>query len=234
VDVFGFKQFQVTQSKAVHPVGTDGVLIGAWANVSDHQNVLDVGTGTGLIAMMIAQRSIQTKIIAIEPQPEAFQLAKENISKSPFHSQIKVENISFQHFTNPTFFDLIICNPPFFEKSLLPPKEERKLARHSDSLPYLELIRLSKSWLASNGTLALITPVPEGNKLFSIAIDSGLFLSRQCAVFSKSSKPQERWMLEFSRTAIENPIQSSLTLMGADGKRTKEYHTLTKDFYLDD
>lgn len=233
MDVFRFKQFQINQSRGIHRVGTDGVLIGAWALVGDHRNVLDVGTGSGLIALMVAQRSTQTKITAIEPQEEAFKLAHENILNSPFREQITVQNISYQNFKSPNTFDLIICNPPFFEKSLLPPKAERKLARHADSLPFLDLIQLSKSWLAQHGTLTVIVPVAEGNRLISLATDSGFFLSRQWAVFSKNSKPQERWMLEFSMFPVENPIRSSLTLLDANGNRTKEYHTLTKDFYLE-
>ena len=149
-----------------------------------------------------------------------------------FSQCFSVQHVSLQNLKSPHLFDLIVCNPPFFENSLLPPKAERKMARHSHSLPFLDLMKLSKSWLAQNGTLALITPVAEGYRLMGMALDSGLFLSRQCAVFSKSSKPQERWMMEFKRMPVKNLIQSSLILMDAKGTRTQVYRSLTEVFYL--
>jgi len=232
-DVFEFKKFQVVQNISVHRVGTDGVLLGAWADVDQIKNILDVGTGTGLIALMLAQRTSENIFItAIEPDENSFELAAGNFKSSSFNERVNVLNTSIQNFKTATHFDLIVCNPPYFENSLKPPSQQRGKQRHSDSLPFQDLLKASKNILNSTGKLALIIPVAEGHRLIKIASESGFMLFRQCAVFSKESKPQERWLLEFSLATSLSPTQSSLTIMNSNGEWTKEYKSLTKDFYL--
>jgi len=232
-DVFRFKQFQIAQNRAVHRVGTDGVLLGAWTNIYKSLQILDVGTGTGLIALMLAQRTDpEVNIEAIEPDAFAFELATHNICESPYKQRVSVFKHSFQNFISEKKYDLIVCNPPFFENSLKPPNEQRSRERHSESLPHPVLIGTSNNLLSPSGRLAIILPVTEGNGFIKLAGSSGLNLSRQCAVFSKETKPQERWLLEFSVVQKASPEQSKLTLLDSKGSWTDEYRLLTKNFYL--
>jgi len=233
VDVFQFKQFKVVQNKSVHRVGTDGVLLGAWADVKEVKNILDIGTGTGLIALMLAQRTdLKTTITAIEPEEASFELAKENSKNSPFGEKMKLIKTSIQNFKTTILFDLIVCNPPYFENSLKPPSEQRERQRHTDSLPIQDLIDASKQILGLKGRLSIVIPVEEGDRFVEHASNSGFNLVRQCAVFSKVSKPQERWLLELSLAENISPAQSSLTIMNTKGEWMKEYVSLTRDFYL--
>jgi tRNA1Val (adenine37-N6)-methyltransferase len=208
-------------------------LLGAWATIKDVQKVLDIGTGTGLIALMLAQRVGKSgSVVGIEPEPDAFELVTQNIKTSPFSRQVAIQNLSLQKFNTNSLFDLLICNPPFFENSLKPPNKQRENERHSDSLPFQDLISHSKKLLHPSGRLVVILPVTEGNRLIKLAQDAGFDLVRQCAVFSKETKPQERWLLDFSLEPIENTVSSKLTIMKANGDWTEEYVALTRDFYL--
>lgn len=230
---FRFKQFEIVQDDNVHKVGTDGILLGAWADITGCKSILDVGTGTGLIALMIAQRAgADVSITAIEPASTPFALAQQNITNSSQGKRIDLQNTSLQDFNSPKPFDLIISNPPYFENSLKPPSEKRTYERHADSLPFNDLLDSVKNLLAPTGRLAVVLPVAEGNRFISLAYAAGIYVSNQCAVFSKESKPQERWLLEFSLTPNRNLKRQSLTLMNDVGDWTPEYKALTGEFYL--
>ncbi len=232
-NVFRCKQFQIIQADHVHKVGTDGVLLGAWVYLQGCNRIIDVGTGTGLIALMLAQRSGQdTSITAIEPDVASFNLAKQNITQSTFRDRIKLFNSSLQNFKTENSFDLVVCNPPFFENSLKPPSMNRERERHSTTLSYMDLINSSKVLLQPPGCLCIVIPITEGNRFIKLAVDSGFKLSRKCAVFSKETKPQERWLLEFSMLSDGNPIEDTMFIMNSKGEWTEEYRLLTQNFYL--
>lgn len=215
----------------MHRVGTDGVLLGAWADVYNVSNILDIGTGTGVIALMLAQRS-KAKIRAIEHDFEPFTIAKENFANSPFRDRLHVQHTSLQDFYTVTPFDLIACNPPFFANSLKPPSINRQHQRHTNTLSPTQLLEHTSRLLSLNGRLTVILPFTEGNLFIDLAKSFGLSLNQSCAVFSKESKPQERWLLEFGKQPGAEPKQGELCIMDSFGQWTTEYKLLTKDFYL--
>lgn len=214
----------------MHRVGTDGVLLGAWVDVTDCRTILDVGAGTAIIALMLAQRT-DAEIRALEPDTEAFLIAQANIETSPFNNKLLVHQTTLQNFSTEGKFDLIVCNPPYFEKSLKPPTAARQNQRHTDALPFTDLINKSKSLLQPTGRLAVVMPYWEGNRFKDLAAHNNLHLSRTCAVTAKAGKPQERWLLEFSLapSALRHEV---LTLMDTTGQWTPEYQQLTRSFYL--
>jgi tRNA1Val (adenine37-N6)-methyltransferase len=232
---FKFKQFKITQSDNVFRVGTDGVLLGAWTNTEGVSSVLDVGTGTGLIALMIAQRLPEVAIVAIEPSYESFTCASENVKNSPWGSLITLKNQSLRDYdndNNDVFFDLIVSNPPFFENSLTNPDQEKARFRHAFSLPAEEIISFSARRLSANGRLSIILPYAEGNVFVATASFAGLYCSRMTRVRPLKSSHPNRLLLEFKRQH-EQPVTKILTIGHPDhGGYTLDYVELTKEFYL--
>ena len=229
---FLFKQFRVVQTHATHKVGTDGVLLGAWVNVSGSKTILDVGTGSGLIALMIAQRTDETVIIdGIDIQQADATQAKENVLSSPWAGRINIHHASLQSFVPEKKYDLIASNPPFFINSYKPPKDNRSTVRHTETLPFTDLIAFSRKNLIPIGRLAVILPTSEAERFSTIAHAHGLHLSRKCEFRSRAHKPVERWLMEFS---LEQSTQhnESLTLHGHGEEWSEEYKILTKDFYI--
>ncbi|MDP2113785.1 MAG: methyltransferase, partial [Bacteroidota bacterium] len=158
---FQFKQFRIIQDKSAMKVGVDGVLLGVWANVSGAKRILDIGTGTGLIALMMAQRNADARIDAVEIEPDAFQEAVYNIQQSPWNERIQIELCSFQEFAGKAGlkYDLIVSNPPYFTNGHKAPLENRATARHSDSLSLGDLISGAIGLLNETGKIALVLPV---------------------------------------------------------------------------
>ena len=212
-------------------VGTDAVLLGAWANVKDAHSVLDIGTGSAIIALMLAQRSGNlTSIDAIESEGADAQQATENVSASPWANRVQVFHQSLQKFESEKF-DLIVSNPPYFINSQLPPATHRAKARHTNKLSFEELVNHSVRLMKSTCRLAVILPVEEGNKFRAMAQSYHLFCNRQLAFFSRANKPQERWLFEFSfQERLQ--IQQKLVLHGEGETWSEEYQSLTRDFYL--
>ena len=215
-------------------VGMDGVLLGAWANVSGADHILDIGTGTGLIALMMAQKNNVAQIDAIEVDSEAFNEAVLNCQLSPWNDRIKLELCSFQEFSERTSlkYDLIVSNPPFFTNGVKAPLENRAQARHSDSLPLDVLISGAAGLLQEKGRMALVLPfetLPEVEKLAAL---NGLFVSRLCRIKPNPIKPDFRILIEL--TSTECPIQESELMIEFEKHHdyTPEYMELTKDFYL--
>ncbi len=230
---FQFKQFKVIQEKAAMKVGTDSVLLGAWTSISNAKTILDVGTGTGVIALMMAQRS-EAQITAIEIEKKAAEEAIENVNQSPWKNQISVENISFQEFlkTNSKGFDLIISNPPFFVNDQKSRDNNLAIAKHNDLLPFSDIIAGSIMQLSDTGILALILPVEPAKFFIESAIKNRLFLKRLTQVRPNNIKETHRYLIEFSKTNTEIEI-SELTIHEDDGSDfTQNYKNLTKDFYL--
>ena len=218
-------------------VGTDGVLLGAWATIPPTSGrVLDVGTGTGLLALMLAQRTDETTLIdAIEIEPLAAQQAVENVRQSPWAHRISIEKQSFQTFISTTShrYDLIVCNPPYFSKSLKSNSANRNLARHGDtSLSVAELLRGSQPLLTANGKLCIILPTEMSKLAAQQAAVAGLFVRRKTEVSSQVNQLPKRTLLELS-TSVAVPQADELVIYERppDGY-TAAYRRLTADFYL--
>lgn len=230
---FQFKQFRIIQEKSAMKVGTDGVLLGAWVDILNINTILDVGTGTGLIALMLAQR-LDAKITGIEIEKNAAKEATENVLNSLWHERITIQNISFQKFAEntKTKFDLIVSNPPFFINDKRSAKTELSVARHSDKLPLGDLAKYSEKMLSEDGRLGLILPVYSAERFIKIASWFDLYLIRLTKVRPGENKPPNRFLMEFGRRnawLIENEI-SIQNNGGTDF--SANYKKLTGDFYL--
>jgi tRNA1Val (adenine37-N6)-methyltransferase len=229
---FRFKQFAIRQEKSAMKVGTDGVMLGAWATIGNAKTILDVGTGTGLIALMLAQRSSAT-IDAVEIDNPSAQQAIENVNSSRWQNRVAVHCKPFQQFAKEASlqYDLIVSNPPYFIKSLKSEEAARTVARHNELLPHVELLEGINKLLNKNGRFAGIFPYVEGNVFVALASTYNLFCSKRVSVYGKINGPVKRLMLEFSREKL--PLdETSIAVRGVDGEYTPEYVSLTKDFYL--
>ncbi len=231
---FRFKQFTVFHDLCAMKVGIDGVLLGAWADIQNTALTLDIGTGSGLIALMIAQRNSTALIDAIDIEEPAVHQAEFNVEQSPWHNRIKVRNISLQDFVPKTKnkYDLIVSNPPFFVNSLKAPLEERTNARHAYTLKHEELILLSKSILAPCGKICIILPVNEGESCADFAEKSGLFCSKKVYVFPKPGKQAKRILLEFCPEKKGTAVSHLTIETEIRHQYTPEFSNLAKDFYL--
>jgi tRNA1Val (adenine37-N6)-methyltransferase len=230
--VFRFKQFSIEDSQCAMKVGTDAVLLGAWVNVKGVKRVLDVGTGCGIIALMLAQRTEENvNIEGIEIEEQGAKQADENLLETRWCNRVLFHNYSLQTFRSPFKYDLIVSNPPYFNNSQLPPKAHRAKARHTDSLSYPELLHHSIRFLKTKGRLAVILPFEEGKLFVSLAKEVGLYLNRQLAFYSRKEKPQERWLMEFSFEPAPTK-KEKLTLHSEGETWSEDYKRLTKDFYL--
>jgi len=233
-NAFFFKQFHIRHDRCAMKVGTDGVLLGAWANINSAKSILDIGTGTGLIALMLAQRSVEmAQIDAIEIDIDAYQQAVENVNNSPWHNRIHTIHTPLQNFTTILKYDLIVSNPPYFINSLKPPDKRRKQSRHADELPYSVLMNACKDLLRPNGRFCLILPRAEAMAFIPEAAEVNLHCCKKTAVRFKSTKPVERLLLEFSNV-FKELIETELILFDEEGKRTEVYQRLVSPFYLSD
>lgn len=242
---FRFKQFAVRHDRCAMKVGTDGVLLGAWANVEGAKTALDIGTGTGLIALMLAQRNATLPITGIDIDPAAVEQAKENVQNSPWRERIVIEKEDFQTFS-PTLphdeegvqrtergclFDLIVSNPPFFLEDTLNPNAARTAARHACSLPFPVLIQKAARMLTEQGRLCLIVPTAIATDVVGEAATHHLYLSKRTDVKTTPRKVPKRTLLEFTPYITETAY-STLTLQDEQQQKTSEYTALTQEFYL--
>ena len=231
-DYFYFRQFKIKQSKSAFKVGFDGILLGAWADFTGANNILDIGTGTGLLALMATQKNLKANIFAIEPDVPSFKEAEENFAYSPWDQRLKIFNQSLQNFTgkNAISFDHIISNPPYFIKSKLPAKNEYISTKHTYSLSHEELALNASKLLNDSGKLSIILPNIEGELFNKTAFKYNLYLSRLTNVITKSKT--ERLVLELRKNTVINTIKNELIIYHKDGKYTAEYIDFVKDFYL--
>lgn len=231
-DVFHFRQFSVVHRQSAMKVGTDGVLLGAWANTQDVHNILDVGTGTGVIALILAQRTRgRARIDAVEKDKDAAADAAANFMASPWANMISLHTIDLRHFVPQHTYDLIASNPPYFSKALKSSDPKRNAARHSDSLPHQELLSFASRWLTPTGRLALILPPDAGSALRTHAPALGLYPVRMTVFKTRKTKPALRWLLEFSKLH-QTEEKSELVLYQNELQWTDEYHSLVGEFYL--
>ena len=229
-DIFCFKQFSVRHDRCAMKVGTDGVLLGAWGSV-EGKRILDIGTGTGLIALMAAQRNRGADVLGIDIDESAVAQASENVAESPFSRRIECILQDVLTFESEAPFDAILCNPPFFTEDTLPDNRSRALARNNKCLPFPQLIKKVAVLLAENGTFSLIVPSALAQEIVGLCIENGLHLVRRCQIHTTSRKPPRRTLLEFSRQNRSCEMQT-LCLVADDGTRSQQYQELTKDFYL--
>ena len=227
---FRFKQFAVEQDDVAMKVGTDGVLLGAWADCDEAKRILDIGTGTGVIALMLAQRNTEAQIHAVEIDETATKRARANFDMSPWAERLEVECCAVQEFNHAEKFDLIISNPPYFVDSLLPPDAKRSTARHTHDLSFEELDKAAYRLLADGGRFALILPITEFEKYLTI---TQLSLVRRCDVYPTTESAVKRVMAEFAKYETAGVAYEKITIeQERRGDYTDEYRTLTKDFYL--
>jgi tRNA1Val (adenine37-N6)-methyltransferase len=230
---FRFKQFIVKQDQCAMKVGTDGVLLGAWVKPSGEKFILDIGTGTGLIALMMAQKS-DAVIHAIDIDESAYVQARENFQTSPWPERLVAMHQSLQRLTaSPlTRYELIVSNPPYFIDASPAPSEARNIARHMDEkLSIHELVDGVKKLLTPGGRFCVIFPSKEGLIFRDYASVKGLYANRITKVRTKADKSEKRFMMEFSLT--EKEVQEEeLVIHEEDSYFTKEYIDLTSEYYL--
>ena len=227
---FDFKRFRIEQDRCSMKVGTDGVLLGAWFPMESGKNVLDVGSGTGLVAIMAAQRGASS-VTAVEIDPEASQQAFQNVSNSEWSDRIFVQCADFAHFTAEIRFDRIVSNPPYFRDSLRCPDQGRNTARHNDSLSYETLVRCAAPLLAPDGLLCVVLPYDAVGEFTKCASGFGLNLCHETDVVTAPGKQPKRSLLAygFGSRGLRKDV---LAICGEDGKETSDYIELVRDFYL--
>jgi tRNA1Val (adenine37-N6)-methyltransferase len=231
---FAFKQFNVKQDKCAMKVGTDAVLLGSWIQPNGSTHILDIGTGTGVIALMLAQKT-NASIVGIDIDVSATQQAQENVDESKFKNSITLFNTSFQDYVKTTSlkFQLIVSNPPFFEQSLKSSDEKRSNARHADVLPFDELLEGVIKVLDESGKFCLILPTLEADKFRNMAQKKGLYLSKLLRVKSRVDKDTDkRHLMQFEFKPTEFSEETIAIEEDERHSYTEAYKELTKAYYL--
>ncbi|MCG2792352.1 MAG: methyltransferase [Weeksellaceae bacterium] len=225
---FRFQQFDIQQNTDVFRVGTDAVLLGALADVSEAKNVLEVGTGTGIIALMIAQRDRKAQILAIDINPEAVNISQTNFSNSPFAERIKSQFQDLKTFETEEKFDVILSNPPYFEINA---SGKDILARQQLELDFSVLIQKSSQLLSEKGLFAVIIPVESEKEFTQICSKNNLFLQRKVSIKGVKTARPKRLVLEYS-SAKSQPKIENFVIEKSPRIYSDEYFELTKDFHL--
>ena len=230
---FKFKRFTIRDDKCALKLGTDAVILGAWTTVKNNGSKFDIGTGCGILAMMLAQRSTGT-IDAIDIHLPSVTQANKNFKNSPWIERMQVIHSSLQKFsaTSENKYDLIISNPPYFENDLKSPNELKNMSRHNDQLPFSELISGVNILLKPTGKFSLILPSSASIRFENEANLQHLYCQRETIVFPKPDKKPNRILLEYGKKPVNSKASSSLTIRNIDNSYTKEYIELTQDFYL--
>ena len=232
-DSFTFKQFVVRQERCAMKVGTDGTLLGAWAELAKADGrVLDIGTGTGLMALMMAQRYPKARVTAIDIDEMAVSQARENVARSPFADRIEVRQADVNAFEPTEMFDSIVCNPPFFNHALVCPDNQRTQARHTTSLSYQQLMAAAWRLLNEEGLFSVIIPNDFFRQLESEAHLAGFFLTRVFGVRTIEEKPIKRYLIELRKNPQAEMIKKDVLIDDAPNVRSEWYRELTKDFYI--
>lgn len=225
---FTFKQFTIQQSKEVFRVGTDGVLLGALANVQNTLKILEIGTGTGLISLMLAQRNSDAEFLGIDINKDAAELTKINFENSPFCSRLKNIHQDFKFFETEQRFDLIVSNPPYFEASN---SEKDKIARQTVELNFRQLVAKSSQMLSEKGSLSIIIPAEAGNDFIAIAEENRMFLIRKINIKGIENSKIKRLILEFSLSE-NNLIESEFIIEKSPRQYSDQYLELTQEFHV--
>ena len=243
---FRFKQFTVRHDRCAMKVGTDGVLLGAWAGASESsegasqpamtssiKHILDIGTGSGLVALMLAQRFPNAFIDGIDIDSSAVLQAQDNFSASPFSTRLRAYSSPLQYWQPQEKYDLIVSNPPYFSDSLLCPDNTRTMARHDNTLSFAELFEHSDRLLSPCGTLALVLPADAEKEILALSRLHHLYCVRLCRVHTTAAKPAKRILIAFSRQALTCPLTPDTLCLSENGlPRSAAYSALTQAFYL--
>lgn len=231
MSIFKFKHFEVDQVGCAMKINTDGVLIGATANHPSPKNILDIGTGTGVIALMLAQRFPDAFIEAVEIDKQAAMTAQKNFYNSPFYIRLVANHIGIQDYSSSKLFDLIVSNPPFFVNDLKNEEIRKGIARHADQDFFEMLISKSVELLAESGKIWLIVPVKQANEIVKVASSYGLFLAERVHIHSDITKPTFRQMICLTRKKAI-PIERDFYIYESFQQHTNAYKILLKDFFL--
>lgn len=230
---FNFKQFTIQQDKCAMKIGTDGVLLGAWASIQHNPfSILDIGSGTGVISLMLAQRSAAEVIEAIEIDDSAYEQCVENFENSNWSDRLFCYHASLQEFAEEIedTYDLIVCNPPFYSENYKTSDKSRDIARFQDAMPFEHLTICAAKLLAENGKFVVIIPFKEENRFIDLASKSKLFANIILRIRGNSASEIKRSLLEFSFTKNDIEVKE-LTIETSRHSYTEDYINLTKDFY---
>lgn len=231
---FKFKQFIVNQDQCAMKIGTDAVLLGAWTSIENHPfSILDIGSGTGVLSLMLAQRSNAQIIEAIEIDDNTFEQCVDNFEQSPWNDRLFCYHASLDEFVNEIddTYDLIICNPPFYSETYKTENIQRDLARFQDAMPFDHLLESVGSLLSENGLFAVVIPFSEETQFKDLASKVNLFPKRITHVKGSTSTEIKRSLIEFSYSKTTTKI-SELIIETSRHQYTNDYIKLTEDFYL--
>lgn len=235
MSTFNFKQFTVQQDRCAMKIGTDGVLLGAWCPIDNNPfSVLDIGAGTGILSLMLAQRSNAEQIDAIEIDEEAYEQCVENFENSPWSDRLFCFHAGLDEFVEEPEdeYDLIISNPPFYSEDYKSSDSQRDLARFQDALPFEDLIEAADLLLSENGIFAVIIPYKEEERFIDLCAEAELFPVKITRVKGSNKTPIIRSLLAFKRYELSVLTTDELIIEINRHEYTDEYINLTKDFYL--
>lgn len=238
-EAFRFKQFSVLVYPDVFPISTDSVLLGSWIDLGQSQKILDIGTGSGLLALMVAQKSVdQAVITAIDMDEIAVKCSKYNFEQSPWFTKANIKCLNASTLLNPVFenqnefkFDLLISNPPYFADSLLSPEAAKNRTRHQTTLNYKMLADIANACLIDTGKMCLVLPYSDEDLFVKLMYSNKFHPSRILRVRNKRQTKIKRVLMEFSKTK-DACVEMELFLYDEDGQRSMAYSELTKDFYI--
>ncbi|NRT16185.1 tRNA1Val (adenine37-N6)-methyltransferase [Flavobacterium sp. 28A] len=232
---FSFKKFTIDQDRCAMKIGTDGVLLGAWTPITNNPfSVLDIGAGTGIIALMLAQRTNAEQIDALEIDEQAYEQAVENFENSPWSDRLFCFHAGLDEFIEEPEdeYDLIVSNPPFYSEDYKTDNEQRDLARFQDAMPFEDLIEATAMFLSDDGIFSTIIPFKEEEQFIALAVEAELYPVKITRVKGTPTSEIKRSLLAFSRNKITDIPVDELTIEISRHNYTPEYIALTKDFYL--
>jgi tRNA1Val (adenine37-N6)-methyltransferase len=237
MEVFKFKSFDICQDREVMRINTDGVLLAAWVKPINSASILDVGSGTGVIALIMAQRFQNASIKAIDIDKHASELSALNFSNAPWSNRLESVYEDFKIFSKlipPSSFDLIISNPPFFNNSTPSSQVAARRSKHTQTISHEEIIDISKMLLSPKGELAMVLPANEAEKNMEYAVGKGFFCRRKLFVYPDESKQLERILFQLTLSEHEFPEEHKRIFIRNAGTAdfSKEYRSMTKDYYL--
>lgn len=235
MSIFKFKQFSVQQDKCAMKIGTDGVLLGAWCPIDNNPfSVLDIGAGTGILSLMLAQRSNAEQIDSLEIDEEAYEQCVENFENSPWSDRLFCFHAGLDEFTDEPEdeYDIIISNPPFYSEDFKTENSQRDLARFQDALPFEDLVEAADLLLSENGIFAVIIPYKEEEKFIDLCAEVELYPVKVTRVKGTPTSEIKRSLLAFKRYELSTLTADELIVEISRHQYTDEYIELTKDFYL--
>ena len=227
--VFHFKQFRVRQDRCALKVGTDGLLLGGWTDWSGVERVLDIGTGTGVLALIAAQRAPAAQVDAVEVDPESAAQAAENVAASPWPDRVRVHAMDVRRLRSAEPFDVVVCNPPYYAGEAASPDERRNLARHHAGLTFAELLEVAGRVLAPEGRFSVVLPLGREAEFLGLAAEHDLHPHRRCSIRYVPHRPPKRVLLELRRR--HGPVQEQEITVEGDGPEGYDpaYQSLLSD-----